>query len=42
MTPSAIVMLVIATGIIWGGLVVSSIFLSRRAEVDEYPPGGEE
>lgn len=39
MTPIAIVYLVLATSIIWGGLIVSTIFLSRKSEIDEYPPG---
>ncbi|WP_143469849.1 MULTISPECIES: methionine/alanine import family NSS transporter small subunit [unclassified Leucobacter] len=42
MTPIAIVFLVLATVIIWGGLVGSTIALSRKGEVDAYPAGGED
>lgn len=42
MTPIAIVTLVVALVIVWGGLVGSIIFLARRPNVDTYPPGGEE
>ncbi|GAB2550970.1 methionine/alanine import family NSS transporter small subunit [Leucobacter ruminantium] len=42
MTPIAIVFLVLAAAVVWGGLVVSGIFLGRRPEVDEYPPGGDD
>ncbi|UWF76810.1 MULTISPECIES: methionine/alanine import family NSS transporter small subunit [Microbacterium] len=42
MTGIALVFLVIAVVIIWGGLVVSTVLLSRRPEVTAYPPGGDE
>ena len=42
MTPIAILLLVLATAIVWGGLMVSGIFLSRRPEIAEYPPGGDD
>ena len=42
MTPIAITFLAIAVVIIWGGLVASTVALSRRAEIADYPPGGEE
>lgn len=42
MTPVAIVFLVLAAIIVWGGLIVSAVFLKRRAEVDAYPPGGDD
>ncbi|WP_416447187.1 methionine/alanine import family NSS transporter small subunit [Leucobacter sp. HNU] len=42
MTPIAIVFLVLATVIIWGGLIGSTIALSRKGEVDAYPAGGED
>ncbi|PRI10786.1 methionine/alanine import family NSS transporter small subunit [Leucobacter massiliensis] len=42
MTPIAIVFLCLSIVIVWGGLVASAVFLARRPEVDEYPPGGEE
>lgn len=42
MTPIAIVFLVLAAAVVWGGLVVSGIFLGRRPEVNEYPPGGDD
>lgn len=40
MTPLAITFLVLAIVIVWGGLVASIVFLSRRPDVAEYPPGG--
>ncbi|MGO1537819.1 MAG: methionine/alanine import family NSS transporter small subunit [Leucobacter sp.] len=42
MTAIAIVFLVFSVLIIWGGLIASTIFLSRRGEVAEYPPGGDD
>lgn len=42
MTPIAILFLVIALVVIWGGLIVSAIFLSRQTEVAEYPAGGDD
>lgn len=42
MTPIAILFLVIALVIIWGGLIASIIFLSRKGEVDTYPDGGKD
>lgn len=42
MTPVAIVFLILAVLIVWGGFVASAIFLSRRPEVDEYPLDPEE
>ncbi|QBR75037.1 MetS family NSS transporter small subunit [Microbacterium sediminis] len=40
MTPIAILFLVIATVLVWGGLVASIVFLARRPEVASYPDGG--
>lgn len=37
MTPIAIVFLVLAFAVVWGGLIASAIFLARRPEVAEYP-----
>lgn len=42
MTPIAIVFLVLAIVIVWGGLVGSIVFLARRSELAEYPAGGED
>lgn len=42
MTPIAITFLVIALLVIWGGLIASAIFLSRRTEVAVYPAGGDD
>lgn len=42
MTPIAIVFLVLALAIVWGGLIASTVFLSRRPEVETYPPNGED
>jgi hypothetical protein len=39
MTPIAIVFLVLAIAVVWGGLVVSALFLRRRPELEDYPPG---
>lgn len=41
MTPIAIVFLVLAAIIVWGGLIASGIYLGRRAEIDVYPEGGD-
>lgn len=41
MTTTAILFLVFALLIIWGGLVASIIFLVRNPEVSHFPPGGE-
>jgi hypothetical protein len=40
MTPVAIVFLVLALVVVWGGLAASIMFLRRRPELTEYPPGG--
>ena len=42
MTPIAICFLTIALVVIWGGLIASAVFLSRRPEVAAYPTGGED
>jgi hypothetical protein len=42
MTPVAILFLCLSIVIVWGGLVASTIFLARRAEISEYPSGGED
>lgn len=42
MTPIAILFLVIALVVIWGGLIASAIYLSRQTEVAEYPAGGDD
>lgn len=39
MTPIAITFLILAIVVVWGGLVVSVLFLRRRPEVADYPPG---
>ncbi|MCP2637085.1 methionine/alanine import family NSS transporter small subunit [Microbacterium sp. HD4P20] len=39
MTPLAITFLVLAVVVVWGGLVASTLFLRRRPDVAEYPPG---
>lgn len=40
MTPVAILFLVLSATIVWGGLIASALFLGRRPEIAEYPPGG--
>ncbi|QKJ19624.1 methionine/alanine import family NSS transporter small subunit [Microbacterium hominis] len=42
MTGIAITFLIFAIVIVWGGLVVSAVFLRRRPERTDYPPGGED
>ncbi|WP_136707419.1 methionine/alanine import family NSS transporter small subunit [Agromyces sp. H66] len=42
MSPLAVVFLVLAMLLVWGGLVVSAVFLSRRPHADGLPPGGED
>jgi hypothetical protein len=39
MTPIAITFLVLAIVIVWGGLIGSALYLRRRTERTEYPPG---
>lgn len=41
MTGIAIAFLLLSLIVIWGGLVASSIFLMKRPQVLEYPPGPE-
>ena len=40
MTSLAVLFLILALTILWGGLLVSGIFLALRPEVRKYPPGG--
>ncbi|WP_396655520.1 methionine/alanine import family NSS transporter small subunit [Microbacterium sp.] len=40
MTGVAIGFLLLSIVLVWGGLVASSIFLSRRPDRADYPPGG--
>lgn len=42
MSAIAIVFLIIAVVLVWGGLLASTVFLARTPEVDAYPEGGEE
>ena len=42
MTATAILSLVLAATIIWGGFVASVIFLATKSEVPEYPAGLDE
>lgn len=42
MTPIAIAFLLLAAVLVWGGLIVSTIALARRGEVEQYPAGGED
>lgn len=41
MTAMAVTFLLVAVVIVWGGLITSTIMLSRHPEVDPYPPGGD-
>ena len=40
MTATAVLFLVLALSVIWGGLLASIIFLMMRPQVSHYPPGG--
>ncbi|WP_447943224.1 methionine/alanine import family NSS transporter small subunit [Microbacterium aurum] len=40
MTGIAILFLALSIVIVWGGLLASVLFLARRPELAEYPPGG--
>ncbi len=40
MSPIAIVFLIFAMLVVWGGLVGSALYLRRHPEPKEYPPGG--
>jgi hypothetical protein len=42
MTPIAVVFLIIAIALVWGGLVASVLYLRRRPELEQYPPGAPE
>lgn len=42
MTAPALVLLIVAVLILWGGLAGSIVALRSRPEVDVYPPGGDE
>ncbi len=42
MTGIAIVFLVLAIVLVWGGFTASTLFLSRRPELVSFPPGGED
>lgn len=37
MSFSAIIMLVVSTGVVWGGLIVSTVLLRRHPEAPEAP-----
>ncbi|WP_194408730.1 methionine/alanine import family NSS transporter small subunit [Microbacterium cremeum] len=40
MTPIAIVFLLLAVVLVWGGLLASALYLRRHPEPASYPPGG--
>lgn len=40
MTPTAILFLVLAIAVVWGGLTASLLFLRARPERTDYPSGG--
>lgn len=42
MTPIALSFLGLAAVLVWGGLIVSTIVLARRGEIEQYPAGGED
>ncbi|WES65614.1 methionine/alanine import family NSS transporter small subunit [Microbacter sp. GSS18] len=39
MSGVAIVFLILAIGVVWGGLVASAMYLRRHPEPKQYPPG---
>ncbi|WP_309126946.1 methionine/alanine import family NSS transporter small subunit [Microbacterium sp.] len=39
MTPTAIVMMIVATVTVWGGLIAAIVNLARHPEVAETEPG---
>jgi len=41
MTPTAILFLVLAIAVVWGGLTASLLVLRARPERADYPAGGE-
>lgn len=42
MTPIALGMLILALTLVWGGLIVSAVYLRARPELSSYPPGGDD
>lgn len=40
MTPTAVFFLIFAIVLVWGGFVASVLFLSRRPDRTDLPPGG--
>jgi hypothetical protein len=42
MTVVAILFLILAVVLVWGGLIASAVFLRVRPELATYPPGGED
>ncbi|WP_435737456.1 methionine/alanine import family NSS transporter small subunit [Cellulosimicrobium sp. PMB13] len=42
MSPDAVVVLVLAIVVVWGGLVASALALRARPERTDFPPGGED
>lgn len=42
MTPIATTFMILSFVLLWGGLIASSVFLVRKPEVAEYPPGGDD
>lgn len=41
MTFEALALLIFALVVVWGGLIVSALFLRARPELTSYPPGGD-
>ncbi|GAA1797079.1 methionine/alanine import family NSS transporter small subunit [Agromyces neolithicus] len=42
MTATAIIFLVLAIVLVWGGLIASVLFLRNRPELEQYPAGGDD
>ena len=42
MSTTAIIMMVVALVVVWGGLILAIVALRSRPERTEFPPGGED
>jgi len=42
MNTSAIILLILAVVLVWGGLIASIMFVRARPNVTTWPPGGED
>ncbi|WP_460774218.1 methionine/alanine import family NSS transporter small subunit [Microbacterium sp. GXF7504] len=42
MTAVAVVFMLLSIVIVWGGCAASAVYLTRRPERSDFPPGGED